>query len=350
MSDSVDIATRLLRAATSDVGDVETLPSGRDVAIGRLADALSQRRAARRRRWMFGTTAAAAAVLVFVGGGLLAARRSPASPTSELARMRDGTGVTLVSSNGTAPDGRLVEGAELRVERGAEARLDFDSGTTVRVADEAHMRLVTQTKQKRFALDAGSFTAKVAKLGSDERFVIATPDTEIEVRGTEFVVRVVEPEAACGDARTRVDVSEGVVVVRHRGEEIPIRAGERWPSCTRSSASIAPPPIREAPAPAPTHRTASTRPTHESSSSLGEQNDLFQDAMADKRRGSVTSAVDKLDRILTRYPTGPLTETAAIEKMRLLGGAARERAARDYLTRFPNGSARAEAAAVAGLP
>ena len=350
MSDSLEVATRLLRAATSDVGDVETLPHGRDVAIARLADALSKRRAARRRRWTVGTTVAAAAVVVLAGGGVWATRRGDATTSSELAHMSDRTGVTLVSPNGTAPGGRVVEGAELRVARGAEARLDFDSGTIVRVTDEARVRLVTQTRHKRFALDAGSFAAQVAKLGGDERFVVATPDAEIEVRGTTFVVRVVAPEAACGDARTRVEVTEGVVVVRHGGAEVPIRAGEQWPTCVRPAASEAPLSVHEQPKPAPApHRAASVRP-NDPSSSLGEQNDLFQDAMADKRRGAVTAAVEKLDRILTRHPTGPLTETAAIEKMRLLGGSAKERAARDYLARFPNGSARAKAAAIAGPP
>lgn len=351
MSDSLAVATRLLRAATSDVGDVETLPHGRDVAIARLADALSKRRAARRRRWTIGAAAAAAAVLVLAGGGVWATRRGPATTASELAHMSDRAGVTLVSPHGVAPPGgRVVEGAELRVARGAEARLDFDSGTVVRVTDEARVRLVTQTRHKRFALDAGSFAAQVAKLGGDERFVVATPDAEVEVRGTAFVVRVVAPEEACGNARTRVEVTEGVVVVRHDGAEVPIRAGERWPTCARPATSAAPVAVQEGPKPPPApHRAASARPS-ESSSSLGEQNDLFQDAMADKRRGAVTSAVEKLDRILTRHPTGPLTETAAIEKMRLLGGSAKERAARDYLARFPHGSARAEAAAIAGPP
>ena len=82
------------------------------------------------------------------------------------------------------------------------------------------MRLVEQSQRKRFSLEAGSLFAKVAKLTADERFVVATPDAEVEVRGTAFRVTIVPADRACEDGSpTRLEVTEGVVVVRHAGVE-----------------------------------------------------------------------------------------------------------------------------------
>jgi hypothetical protein len=72
--------------------------------------------------------------------------------------------------------------------------------------------------------------------------------------------------------------------------------------------------------------------------------------MREKRAGRTPDALARLERLRTRYPTGPLTETADVERMRLLTGAAKSRAARDYLERWPRGFARAEAETLAGGP
>src|SRR4029079_10605942 len=119
----------------------------------------------------------------------------------------------------------------------SEAHLDFDSGTRVTLGSAGRVRLVEQSQSKRFALEAGSFFAKVARLAVDERFVVATPDAEVEVRGTAFRVTIVPGNAACaGGTPTRLDCSEGVVVVRHAGAEVRVGAGERWPACDPASA------------------------------------------------------------------------------------------------------------------
>ena len=84
-------------------------------------------------------------------------------------------------------------------------------------------------------LDAGSVELHVEKLTSAQRFLVDTPDSEVEVRGTRFSVSVVPPDAACGaGVRTRVAVTEGVVVVRHAGLEDRVALGESWPAgCLR---------------------------------------------------------------------------------------------------------------------
>jgi hypothetical protein len=78
---------------------------------------------------------------------------------------------------------------------------------------------------------------------------------------------------------------------------------------------------------------------------LAQQNRIFEDAVQAKRRGDVEGALAGFERL----PDGPLAESAAAERFRVLAGAKDSRApaaARDYLARFPNGFARAEAHAI----
>jgi TolA-binding protein len=63
----------------------------------------------------------------------------------------------------------------------------------------------------------------------------------------------------------------------------------------------------------------------------------------------VAGALDGFDRFLRTYPSSPLAEPAMIERMRLLRTTNQEKAedaAIEYLTRYPKGSAHAEAEAV----
>jgi hypothetical protein len=133
-------------------------------------------------------------------------------------------------------------------------------------------------------------------------------------------------------------VSEGVVVVRHAGVESRVEAGQQWPS----GCAQAPVATRGSSGSSAARGPASPAPA----SSLGEQNDMFADAMSAKRRGDVGEAVADFDRFLSRYPSSQLAESATVERMRLLRSADPARAtmaARQYLGRYPNGFARAEA-------
>jgi hypothetical protein len=236
--------------------------------------------------------------------------------------------------------------------------------------------LIEQRTSKRFAVESGRLTAKVAKLGAGERFVVATPDAEVEVRGTAFRVSVVTPDPGCGDGTpTRLEVTEGVVVLRRAGGETRVAAGERWPECAEAAVlnavappSLPPPLLPPSPAPStveaplrsPAPPSPSASPSPPSSiapprvaaaaaagSKLPEQNDLYDSAMRDKNAGKTREALAALDRFLAAYPDGPLAESASAERFRLLRGSARVGAARDYLTRWPQGFARAEAEAIA---
>lgn len=375
-------ATQRLRDAVADPGDVDALPPDRAAAVERIALALRARGQARRRKRTLTTLALAAGVALVVGGGAFAARRAhregggesaahEARDPRDLGRLVDPTsGVTAVREGHSEPVGvgtRLSEGVELRT-ASAEARLDFDTGTHISIGVSSRVRLVEQSQRKRFSLESGSFFAKVAKLGAEERFVVATPDAEVEVRGTAFRVTIVAGEASCaGGSPTRLEVSEGVVVVRHAGTEVRVAAGERWPTCeahtsavTRkdlsASSPVAPPVVtatgtlaapagtsgaREAPAVAVSSPEASSR--------LAAQNDLFDEGMRLKKRGDVGGAIARFDRLVAQYPGGPLSETAEVERMRLLATSDRARAsvvARDYLRHHPRGYARSEAEAI----
>jgi hypothetical protein len=380
--DPLDRVTQLLREASADPGDVDALPAGRDEAVERLADALRARAARRtRQRRLFGLGAAAAAFAIVSGG--VVATRPRASSAEELGRVSPGDTVAAVRDGRTVSLGagaRVAEGTELRTLSGSEAHLEFDTGTHVTLGGATRVRLIEQTRNKRFAIESGVFSAKVAKLSSEERFLVTTPDTEVEVRGTVFRVELVTANPSCAAGTpTRVEVSEGVVVIRHGGEETRVAAGERWPDCAASevSADRAPPPPPSAlptratavsaapPAPVPTvaapapaltvaapAASVTTAPPVDppKSSDLSEQNDLFDRAMRDKRAGRGPQALAALDRLLARYPEGPLVESATVERFRLRGCSEKARAAREYLSRWPHGFARAEAEALSSGP
>jgi hypothetical protein len=345
-SDPLKEATRLLRDAVDDPGDVGGLPPGRDAAITRIAEALRARGHTRRRARTLRAPLLAAAVLLLVGGGAFALHRAhrdaeTAGKTAgrNLGRLVDPNGAVTALRDGrremVGGGARLAEGTELRTTAAAEASLDFDTGTHVTLGGSSQVRLVEQTAHKRFALASGSLSAKVAKLTAEERFVVVTSDAEIEVRGTAFRVTIATGDPACeGGTPTRLEVTEGVVVVTHAGAQIRIGAGERWPTCgavttnadalpdVPPAAASTPPAARSAATVAPrgTAGTATVaRP--EASSRLAEQNNLFDEAMRLKRAGNAAGAVATLDRLLAEYPSGPLSESAASERRRLLSGA-----------------------------
>ncbi len=336
--DPTMVATQLLRDATQHRGDVGGIPAGRDAAIARIEHALRARAKARRRERMRAPLLVAAA-LILVSAGAFAVHRSQREAANgataksdtgrDLGRLGDPSGAVTALRDGHAEPvvqgERLGEGTELRTTGASEASLDFDNGTHVTVGGASRVRLVEQTARKRFALEAGSFSAKVAKLGVDERFVVTTPDAEVEVRGTAFRVSLVPGEPTCeGGTPTRLVVTEGVVVVTHAGAQVRVAAGGRWPDCNAPVAAAPSARPRAAEAPRPSHPVAPAlvashaAPQVAASSLLAEQNDLFAEAMRRKRAGDVPGAVSQLDRLLARFPGGPLAESAAAERARLL--------------------------------
>jgi hypothetical protein len=334
-------------------------PDDRAQTIAAIARAIETNRRRRRvRRWAAACGAAVAVGLAGFGGYELTARGVPvarAPTTGSLAIVAhpvSGGGSSVVVSGAPAPldDGRLLgPGSRVVTPPNGRAMLSFSTGSTVLLREGTDMTVATEGATQRLQLDAGSVELHVAKLAPDHRFIVGTPDSEVEVRGTRFSVSIVAADPECGGGvRTRVVVTEGVVVVRHAGVEVAVAIGEPWPGgCLRapSAATVA------ALGPPSSARIPVVRSAGSVGSTLADQNDLFASAASAKRRGDARGALAALDRFLVTYPASPLTESVMVERMRIahqqIGARDRsEVAAKEYLARYPDGFAHAEAEAI----
>ena len=198
-------------------------------------------------------------------------------------------------------------------------------GTTLEVDPRSELQLVRADVERWFRLARGAVSAHVTKLKSGERFVVATPDAEVEVRGTRFQVTVVPPDEACGQGVvTRVAVSEGVVVVRSLGHEVRVEAGHHWPlGCPERTPPVAPAPeratvsVKRAPARARQRRRRARPAESVSASTLATENDLFSSALKAGRAGDRREAVELLDVLLARFPNSPLKQSAESARAKL---------------------------------
>jgi hypothetical protein len=346
-----------------------------DAARGVATIERAMRQRARRRRLGIatacGAAAAAAALLLAIGhyGTLDRGTESVSinvSPAGKGAALGAGSGEQPLSAHAVLESGQHIE-----TPLGGGASLQLSTGTAMDLAGLTAFRVDSQGAVQHFSLQRGELAAHVAKLHAGQRFIVATPDAEVEVRGTRFRLSVLEQGATCGaGTRTRLDVTEGVVQVRARGgETIDVRAGQSWPAdCREEPAPSATPTSTVAAAPAQStvapHHSApqvarlapsapSTAPAlaSERGSDLTPQNDLFSEAVSQKRSGNVSGALRTFDQLIARYPNAALAENALVERMRLLGGSSQGRAeARRYLQLYPHGFAAAEAQKLAGMP
>jgi hypothetical protein len=263
------------------------------------------------------------------------------------------------------------------------------SGTRITLDERSAIECREDTKTQRFAMLRGRAKLHVAKLHTGERFLVETPNAEVEVRGTVFSVELDSPTPSC-PSRTRVEVEEGAVAVRYAGAQILLHPGERWENaCAEPSTSAVaaqragavPPAAALRPARKPVKSTASTvaspatapapaavaslpapgqaavPPVADTSalpvSMLNEQNDLYARAQVAKREGRAGEALAAYARLLALFPNGQLAETAAVQRVRLLKatdpGRARAEAKR-YVDHFPSGFAVAEMEGLAQSP
>ena len=363
-----ELAAKLLRDA--DVVSASSVVDERERArhLALLAATVREERArATRRRWT-GAVLAIAAVLVAALGlrGMLrgegAGTRAEASNTAPYGLRVEGTAVAIeriVERRPAESSGTIHAGDRVIAKAGAVA-VFVATGTKLTLDEGASIAVVEEGRTQVFALGAGNVRADVAKLHEGERFLIRTGDTEVEVRGTSFRVEHPEAPSPCLPAlHTRVVVSEGVVVVRHAGREDRVKAGEAWPpSCAEASTppeNTATPPAAAStarvPVPSPSSAVASAS-SASSASKLAAANELAARAERASKNGDPRGAVVLFDRLLAEYPSSPIAESATVERMRALAKIDRGRAvaaARDYLTKYPRGWARAEAEAILAL-
>jgi hypothetical protein len=377
-----ELVRRLVRAARPEAPP--SLPGDRRRLEAAVEGALRAR--ARRvvvRRGVGATLAVAAALALVAGGpGLLRRLRPEAEriaggtrASRELTVLAEGggdRGDAFVGENHRVPlrGGMTLDaGIRLVAPPTGEVRVGSPEGTLLTLEPRADLAVTEASATRRFALHAGAVRARVERLFAGERFVIDTSDAEVEVHGTAFRVAVVDADSGCGGGTTtRVSVSEGIVTVRAGGIEAHVTPNHEWPDgcdAPRPSAHAARHTGREAreprhaaeapvaveapsamPSPVPAAPPEVIAASPLEASNLAAQNDLFEAAVRAKKEGQAAAAVRLFTRLVTEHPTGPLLESASVQRMRLLVGvdpAEASRAARDYLTRFPGGFARGDA-------
>jgi ferric-dicitrate binding protein FerR (iron transport regulator) len=249
---------------------------------------------------------------------------SPATTRLTVAAV-DGTGASIEMVDGSraaAGGDRIAAGASVQVAGAGHVVLALDTGTRLRVGASSRVRLTSLGATQRFDLDRGTLEAEVAKVPLGGRFVIATGDAEVEVKGTRFEVAVVPTPSACAPfVRTQVMVQEGVVAVRFAGGEVRLAAGSVWPVCAPPAPGVhsSHDRARESRSPAPRPAiAAAVAPKPADPSTLAEQNDLFAAALSARRRGDLAEAIHFFDRLITHYPNGQLIDSARSERQRLI--------------------------------
>jgi hypothetical protein len=348
---------------------VEPSGASRARAVESIAGALRAKTQRRTQRVRLAGLAvvAAAGLLGYVSVRQLARPRpaETALPVSAVAAL-SGSGAAVVDSAGArvqlspaplAQGGRLIAGAT------GGATVQLSTGTRLIVEHDTSLEFESAGPVERFFWAQGELQAKVRKLAPGQRFVVRTPDAEVEVRGTVFRVSIVPADADCGaGTRTRVSVDEGLVEVRGMAASNYVRAGEAWPAhCAASVSGViaspsAPPslaPLRRLalrPSVAAPRRlqppAAEARPVIQEASSLTQQNELFAAASAAGRQGDSARALSSFESFVSRYPTSPLAESATVHRLRILRAMdpmAARIAAREYLSRYPGGYAKNDA-------
>jgi hypothetical protein len=279
-------------------------PGSREGAVAAVADALRARgRRRMRRRWMLAGAAVATVALLALG----------------LAQLVRETAVTARLTGGPP----LPAGSLVRADADRPVEVSLSTGTRLRLSGSGRLTLAELGPRQRLVLEAGRLWAKVAPLAPHHRFVIATPDAEIEVRGTSFEVAVLPERAGC-QGMTDVHVAEGSVTVRRRDRMWLLAEGRRWVGDCPAEAEPPKPQPSEAAAPAvrpsfavparqPSVTTRAQASRAPAPSTLREQNDLFAAAVKARQRGDLAAARRLLDDLLARFPFGALAESARSE-------------------------------------
>lgn len=354
-------------------------------AISREIEAVPARiaRQERRRRWLRGALIAAATfALTWTGTALW---QTFQGQTSEAAQLEGGDApndgqalVTLITQHGTRQD-MLSTGQDLTVGRGEQVDAMLPGATRIQFAPlveseppadhpsvgQAVLQLnqLQQLNQSLF-VKSGALSVDVPESKPSRRLVtVVTPHARVEVKGTQFQVRVSEGASA----HTSVSVSRGAVLVSWLGGHTLLTRGQTWRSpgvAQPPQSSTAEPRERDAPSNSlaspggaqpkghETHRatTASKgagteRPAVQTSASasfrsnaddppqtpvkngsadgsaestLGAQNALLQRAMDAEKSGNWHRAAELYDRLIVEHPDSPLRATALSERRRML--------------------------------
>ena len=307
----------------------EVPPRAAPAAVALLAEAI--RRKARAQKLQRTVLRLAAAMLV---GGICtwALLRPPTDgievESAHLALLTRGE-TSVAASTGA----RLRAGTRVETTSGGSVSLRLQTGTQLWLEEHSSLEVLSADSDQHLRLLSGRIRSEVVRLAKAQRFRIVTPDTEVEVRGTRFVVEWRAKPECVGQAATRVRVEEGTVWIRHGEEELELHAGGSWPGPCPAVVPVVvspPAPLRAAP-PLPSSR-------------LAEENRRFGEVLQARQQEDSLRALQLLDGLRRDFPHGHLEEDVAAEEMRLVAGvdsARAKRAASAYLQRFPKGYARA---------
>jgi hypothetical protein len=385
--------------------DEETDALQRSAArVERLVSELHKERLAKRVRARRLVIAAAAAFpAVLVAGGFAwfeTGRTSSVSARVEILRgsahvVEAGSGrIEALSAGQSVQPGTTLStaaGAGLVLKLVDEARVNFTASTSVRLAEYT-------ARDERLELTRGSVSFEVPKLPKGHTLSVHTPDAVVTVRGTRFSVSLRGVE---GSSSTIVAVSEGRVQVDSNRGTVFLGPGQTWasavpqqnaeaagapptkPGAPPASAGpeIAPAPARAVPAvpdriprgkeggaPRATPARGPSETSHASraagegateadgakvSSTLGDENLLYERALRRAQGGETSAALADLESLIRRHPSSPLIQNARVEHFRILVRSGQRSLAaseaRRYLSDYPDGFARAEAKNVALL-
>ncbi len=255
-------------------------------------------------------------------------------------------------------EGAVIEpGTELRTLSSGWLELELPSRARIEMSEKSTLGVHTlSASEQHLSLALGRVDVSVPKPqdGNAHRLLIVTPDSEVEVRGTVFSVEVRQDPEDPRRTITEVFVSRGAVAVRHAGKERLIQLGGHFRSDEADAEQNAGATQGEALAPGQASSTgrpstrgaaspsiaakldAATKQEADASSgrtgtkgapssvqdtrssTLGEQNRLFERALAARDGGDLKGAVALFDQILTRFPTSPLLSSVRTERSRAL--------------------------------
>lgn len=235
---------------------------------------------------------------------------------------------------------RVNPGGKMTTDSGDPREFVLASGSRLRIAGGSVVDYVEGNSVHRFSMSKGNVEFSVVRQRASERFLVDTPDVEIEVHGTAFDVAINDRTDSCGH-RTAVSVSEGIVEVRAAGQRSFVNAGSHWPEKNCDSV----PPSTQQQHPSQQHPTSSVVRAQEragnaepaqpisqraplqtsvppksdataSASSLAKQNELFARATLALEHREYERAIALYDELDAKYPNGPLAASAAAARQR----------------------------------
>jgi hypothetical protein len=215
-----------------------------------------------------------------------------------------------------------AERPAVRVQLSAEVGVTLAPAARVRPIATGASRDGWPATLEVLALERGAAHFQVKKLGDARRFHVLTADADVEVRGTAFDVSL-RPGAT---PQTCVSVSEGLVLVASGLTSRLLAAGESWGCEVKGQVGTGTGTGtngREANGTGARVRTASIAASlSKRGAGLGEQNRLFQAALAAERAGVLDEAARRYRQLLALAPEGPLA-TQARANLAAVSGAPR---------------------------